>query len=190
MRAAAARYQEEGVSRIYLACAGSNTQRLINILEDTFGEVDEPDLEDLETQVVTQKREQAADAEEEDVVVTGGTIPKGGTTQVMITQLPVVMEFGLQPDMYPISDPIREKSKKDPSKKTTKFYYTCRKCNKTSQNKISMFTHARRCFNIVLICPGCQKSYESHDGANKHINEVHGGSCEVVEGESSEMIAE
>ena len=40
--------------------------------------------------------------------------------------------------------------------------------------------HARRCFNIVLVCPGCQKTYESHDGIGKHITEIHDGSCAMV----------
>ena len=68
---------------------------------------------------------QAATAEEADVVLMEGPILKDGTTRVIVTQVPVPLEFGLQPDMYPVSDPVKEISKKDPKKKTTKFYYTC-----------------------------------------------------------------
>ena len=50
----AACYQEEGFSRIYLACAGSDAQHFINLLESMFSKVDEPDLEDLETQATKQ----------------------------------------------------------------------------------------------------------------------------------------
>ena len=145
-----------------------------------FSEVDKPDLEELETQVTKWMQAQAATTEEADLVSTEGLIPKDGTTRVIVTQVPVPLEFGLQLDMYPVSDPVKEISKKDPKKKTTKFYYTCRKCTKSSQNKISMYTHARRCFNIILIYLGCQKKYESPDGIGKHITEIHGGSCAVV----------
>ena len=131
-------------------------------------------------QATKQIRAQVATAEEADVVSMEGPIPKDGTTREIVTQVPVLLEFGLQPDMYPVSDPVKEISKKDAKKKTTKFYYTCRKCTKSSQNKISVYTHACRCFNIILICLGCQKKYESHDGIGKHITEIHGGSCAVV----------
>ena len=181
---AAVCYQEEGFSHIYLACAGSNAQHFINLLKSMFGEIDEPDLEDLETSTTKQMREQAATAEETNITSTEGPISQDGTTRVTVTHLPVPLEFGLHPDMYPMTDPVREASKKDPKKMTTKFYYTCCKCGKSSQNKISMFTHARRCFNIVLVCPNCQKTYESHDGVSKHISEMH-GSCGVGQAVSS-----
>ena len=145
-----------------------------------FGKVDEPDLEELETPATKRMRVQAATAEEADVALKEGPIPEDGTTWVIVTQVPVPLEFSLQPDMYPVSDPVKEISKKDPKKKLTKFYYTCRKCTKSSQNKISMYTHARRCFNIVLVFLGCQRTYESHDGIGKHIAEIHDGSCVMV----------
>ena len=175
MQAAAARYQEEGFSQIYVACARTNTQCFINLLEDRFGEVEEPDLEELETEATRGLRDHATTAEEANVAAMEGPIPADSIMRVTVTQLSVTLEFGLQPDMYPETESVHEVSKKDPTKKTTKFYYSCRKCAKSSQNKISMFTHARRCFNIKLVCSGCKKEYESHDGIEKHINEVHGG---------------
>ena len=150
-----------------------------------FGEIDEPDLEDLETSTTKQMRQQATTAEEANITSTEGPISQDGTTRVTVTHLPVPLEFGLHPDMYPMMDPVREASKKDPKKMTTKFYYTCCKCGKSSQNKVSMFTHARRCFNIVLVCPNCQKTYESHDGVSKHISKMHNGSCGVGQAASS-----
>ena len=122
-----------------------------------FGEVDKPDLEEFEMQATKQMWAQVATAEEADVVWMEGPIPEDGTTRVIVTQVPDPLEFGLQLDMYPVSDPVKEISKKDPKKKTTKFYYMCQKCTKSSQNKISMYTHACKCFNIILIYPGCQK---------------------------------
>ena len=90
-----------------------------------FNKVDEPDLEELEMQATKWMRAQVATVEEAHVVLMEGPIVKDGTTQVIVTQVPVPLEFGLQPDMYPMSDPMKEISKKDPKKKTTKFYYTC-----------------------------------------------------------------
>ena len=49
MQEVVAKYQEEGFSRIYIACAGTNTQKLINLLESMFGDPEEPDLEGLES---------------------------------------------------------------------------------------------------------------------------------------------
>ena len=154
-----------------------------------FGEVDEPDLEELETPATKWMWAQVATAEEADIALKEGPIPEDGTTRVIVTKVPVPLEFSLQPDMYPVSHPVKEISKKDPKKKTTKFYYTCQKCTKSSQNKISMYMHACRCFNIVLVCLGCQKTYESHDGIGKHITEIHDGSSAMVGEEAGTKMA-
>ena len=123
MQAAAAHYKEEGFSYIYVACAGSNAQHFINMLKDMFGEVDKPDLEELETPATKWMQVQAATAEEVDAALQEGPLPEDGTTWVIVTQVPVPLEFGLQPDMYLVSDPVKEINKRDPKKKTTKFYY-------------------------------------------------------------------
>ena len=164
LQEAAACYQEEGFSRVYVACAGTNTQQLIDLLETMFSDLDEPDLKELETEMMKQMRAQAALTEEADIVSAEGAISKGCITKIMVTSLPVPLEFGLEPEMQPETDPVREVSKKDPTKKVTKFYYACCKCTHFSQNKSSMFTHAHHCFNIKLICPVCEKEFESHDG--------------------------
>ena len=140
-----------------------------------FSDLDEPDLKELETETVKQMHAQAASAEEVDIVTMEGAIPKGGITKITVTSLPVPLEFGLKPEMQPDTDPVREISKKDSTRKVVEFYYACHKCTHSSQNKSSMFTHARHCFNIKLICPVCEKEFESHDGIKKHINEKHDG---------------
>ena len=178
MQEVAARYQE-GFSSIYMACAGTNTQRLIYLFENMFGDLDEPDMEELETDTMKGLCEQVAAAEKADVEVTEEPVPAGGVTHVVITSLPVPIEFGLQPEMYPKTDPVKELSKKDPTKKVTRFYYACHKCLHSSQNKSRMYTYACQCFNINLICPVCQKEYESNQGINKHITETHDGKCDV-----------
>ena len=171
MQEAAARYQEEGFSWIYVACAGTNTQKLIDLLETMF----EPDLEGLESETMKEMREEATTAEKADIAATEGPIPSGSITRMVVTSLPVPLEFGLQPEMCPKTESVKEPSKKDPSKRVTKFYYVCCKCPHSSQNKSSMYTHARQCFNIKLVCPRCQKEYESSEGIDRHIAKIHDG---------------
>ena len=47
----AAKYQYEGFSRIYIACTGTNMQKLIDLLETMFGEmnIEDIDLSEMET---------------------------------------------------------------------------------------------------------------------------------------------
>ena len=54
-----------------------------------FGNLDEPDLEGLETETMKQMCAQAASAEEADIISAEGTISKGGVTKIMVTSLPV-----------------------------------------------------------------------------------------------------
>ena len=123
--------------------------------------------------------EQAAAAEKADVEATEGPIPPENITRMIITSLSVPLKFGLQPEMCPETESVKESRKKDPSKMVAKFYYACHKCPHSLQNKISMYTHARHCFSIKLGCPQCQKEYKSSDGIDKHISNVHNGICEV-----------
>ena len=179
MQEAAVRYQEEGFSQIYVACTGTNTQKLIDLLETMFGDQDEPDLEGLESETMKEMREEETAAKKADIAATEGPIPSGSVTRMVVTSLPVPLEFGLQPEMCPKTESVKEPSKKDPSKRVTKFYYACHRCPHSSQNKPSMYTHARRCFNIKLVCPRCQEEYESSEGIDRHIAEIHDGECDV-----------
>ena len=143
MQEAVVRYQEEGFSRIYVACAGTNTQKLIDLLETMFGDQDEPDLEGLELETMKEMREEATTAKKANIAATEGPTPSGNITRMVVTSLPVPLEFGLQPEMYPETELVKEPSKKDPSKRVTKFYYVCRRCLHSSQNKPSMYTHTQ-----------------------------------------------
>ena len=135
------RYQEEGFSWIYMAGAGTNTQKLINLLETMFGDQDQPDLEGLESEAMKEMREEATTAKMADIAATEGPIPSWSITCMVVTSLPVPLEFGLQPEMCPKTKSVKEPRKKDPSKRVTKFYYACCKCPHSSQNKPSMYTH-------------------------------------------------
>ena len=140
-----------------------------------FGNQDEPDLEGLESGTMQEMWGEAATAEKANLVATEGPIHSGGITRTVVTSVPVPLEFGLQPEMCPETELVKEPSKKDPSKRVTKFYYMCHRC----PHKTSMYTHAQQCFNIKLVCPRCQKEYESSEGIDRHIAEIHDGECDV-----------
>ena len=108
-----------------------------------FGDQDEPDLEGLESETMKEMWEEATTAKRADIAATEGPTPSGNITRMVVTSLPVPLEFGLQPEMYPKTKLVKEPSKKDPSKRVTKFYYGCRRCPHSSQNKPSMYTHTR-----------------------------------------------
>ena len=38
-----------------------------------------------------------------------------------------------------------------------------------------MMTHTQRCLNIKLVCKICKKEYESSEGIENHIGEMHKG---------------
>ena len=84
-------------------------------------------------------------------------------------------EFGIPLESLPETESVKEASSKNLAKRVTKFYYTCKICQHSSQNKVSMLTHMHRCLKIKLFCQVCKKEYESADYAEKHINEAHEG---------------
>ena len=134
MQEAAVRYQEEGFSQVYVACVGTNTQKLINLLKTMFGDQDKPDLEGFKSETMKKMWAEVTAAEKVDIAATEGPIPSGSITRMVVTSLPVPLEFGLQPKMCPETESVKEPSKKDPFKRVTKFYYTCCKCPHSSQN--------------------------------------------------------
>ena len=176
---AAARYQNEGFSRIYMACTGSNMQKFIDLLETMFGDLDIDDIDILELETKTTKglHEEAEMAETASIVAETEAIPKDKITKFYTTSLRLPHEFGIPPDSLPKTENVKERSTRNPAKKVKKFYYACRICSHSSQNKSSMMMHTRRCMNIKLICVICNKAYDSSDDIKKHINEVHDGRC-------------
>ena len=96
-----------------------------------------------------------------------------------ITSATLSAEFGIPPENLPETESVKEASAKNPAKRVTKFYYTCKVCQYSSQNKISMLTHTRRCLKIKLVWQICKKEYGLVDYAEKHINEAHKGKFDV-----------
>ena len=175
----AAKYQYEGFSRIYIACAGTDMQKLIDLLETMFGEMDieDIDLSEMEKETTRDLRKEAEVAEAASTAVETGATSKDKMTRVYVTSLPVSLGFGIPPQNLPETESIKERSSKNPAKKVTKLYYTCRLCPHSSQNKASMMTHTRRCLNIKLVCVVCNKAYDSSEYIEKHVNDVHDGQC-------------
>ena len=179
LQEAAAKYQYEEFSRVYIACAGTNMQKLIDLLETMFGEMDieDIDLSEMETETTQNLCREAEAAEAASTAVEIGATSKDKTMRVYVTSLPVPLEFRIPSQNLPETESIKERSSKNPAKKVTKFYYTCRLCPHSSQNKASMMTHTRRCLNIKLVCVVCNKAYDSSEYIEKHINDVHNGQC-------------
>ena len=80
----ASKYQYEGFSRIYIACAGTNTQKLIDLLEMMFGDMDmeDIDLSELETETTRNLRKEAETAEAASTATETGAISKDKITKV------------------------------------------------------------------------------------------------------------
>ena len=182
LQEAAAKYQGEGFQCIYIALAGSNTQKLIDLLESMFRDADIEDLnpENLEMSKVKDLCQAAAQAEEASVSKEHRPILSDGITWVTVRSTPVPLEFGILEISIPLSDNIKIPSATNPTKRITRFYYHCRHCAKSAQNKASMMMHTRRCINIKLVCGKCGKEYDSSVYIEKHIDEMHGGDINMA----------
>ena len=178
LQEAASKYQYEGFSRIYVACAGTNTQRLID-LETMFGDMDMDDinLSELEAETTQNLHKEAETVEAASTAIETGAISKDKIMRVYVTSLPVPPEFGIPPQSLPEMENVKEKSVKNLAKKVMRFYYICHLCPHSSQNKVSMMTHTQRSLKIKLVCAICSKAYDSSEYIEKHINDAHNGQC-------------
>ena len=163
LQEAAVKYQSEGFSHIYIACVGTDTQKLIDLLETMIGDLDlkDTDPKQLESDVTKALRQEAAKAEEAAVSTTHGPIPVNQITHIPITLATLPAEFGIPPESLPETESVKEASAKNPAKRVTKFDHTCKVCQHSLQNKISMLTHTCRCLKIKLVCQICKKKYKS-----------------------------
>ena len=147
LQEAAAKYQSEGFSQIYLACAGTNTQKLVDLLKTMFGDLDLEDIdpEQLETDAIKALCQKATEAEEAAISVEHGPIPADKIAHITITSVPIPIEFRIPEASLPETKNIKMPSTKNPAKKVTHFDYCCRVCSHSLQNKPSMMTHTRKC---------------------------------------------
>ena len=139
--------------------------------------MDDIDLSELEAETTRNLHKEAEMAEAASTAVETRAISKDKITRVYVTSLPVPPEFGIPPQSLPEMENVKERSVKNPAKKVTRFYYICRLCPHSSQNKASMMTHTRRCLNIKLVYAICSKAYDSSEYIEKHISDTHNGQC-------------
>ena len=147
-------------------------------------DLEDIDIAKLETEVTKELHQQATKAEE-DSISTHGPIPKDKVTWVLITSILFPNEFRIPAESF--TENVKEKSAKNPAKKVMHFFYACRVCSHSAQNKPSMMTHTCKCLNIKLVCAACGKEYDSADYAKKHVTDVHGGQCSSTAPKKSDI---
>ena len=123
----AAKYQDKGFSKIYLACVCINIQCLIDLLETMFWDMtlEDIDITELESEATKELHQEAAKAEGASVAIEHGPIPTDTIMWVFITSILIPIEFRIPPKSIPETENIKEKFTKNPAKKITHFYYTC-----------------------------------------------------------------
>ena len=164
---------------MFVALAGTDTQYLINMLEEMFWKGPLVDPEELLRANVKAKFEAARTKEETLAKAEEELYPSKGT-MIYPESLPIAPNFGVDPDLYPENITRREKSFKT-GKVVNKFYYRCCICKThSSQNRPNMCTHTHKCLNIKLRCPLCNVSHNSVDYLQGHITKIHGGSLDPV----------
>ena len=112
-----------------------------------FGDLDLEDvnLEQLETEATQVLQEEARKSEETSVAAEHGPILADKITRVIVTSIPIPIEIGIPEKSLPETENVKVPSFKNPVKKVTRFYYNCRFCSHSSQIKPSMMMHTRRC---------------------------------------------
>ena len=131
---------------MFIALAGTDTQYLINMLVEMFGEGPLVDPEELLTSNIKAKLEKA----HQDKVSTAKEAGEHEIKIIKATSLPLRADFGIDPDFYPESITVPGVSAKT-GKPVDKFYYRCKVCKShQSQNRPSMCTHTRKCLNIKI----------------------------------------
>ena len=159
----------------------ANTQKCIDLLESMFRDFDLDDLDpqQLEMDGTKNLHQEAEQVEEASVSKEHGAIPRDKITCIVIKTTPVPIKCGIPTISITESENVKLPSATNPAKKITLFYYNCKHCTKSAQNKPSMMTHTCHPLNMKLICGGCGKEYDSSDAIEKHIKEVHNGEIEM-----------
>ena len=142
----AGKYNYEGWTHIYIACAGTDTQRLIDMLEAMFGDSPKIDIKDTETVQEMWAKAQKAKA---DVAQKQGK-PSAFNKSLIITKLPLVPKYGINSDYWPELVQVREWCDKKQDK-VDKLYYQCHICKHESQNRASMLTHQKVYENVSCL---------------------------------------
>ena len=164
---------------MFIALAGTDTQYLIDVLEEMFREGPLIDPEELLTGDVKAKLD-AAHAEEAVIVQTARDPDPTTKTILYPKSLPITPDFGLDPELFPENIVHTEKGAKS-GKMVDKFHYRCCVCkDHSSQNRPSMCTHTCKYVNIKLGCPLCPVTYDAANSLHNHIVKVHGGTLDPM----------
>ena len=100
-------------------------------------------IEELDTSVQQKIREEALATEVKSIEKgMGVSHPPGDETRIIVSKSPDPSEIGIPEGMILESEGVKEKDPKNLRKFVTRFYYMCKLCNKRSQNRASMLTHA------------------------------------------------
>ena len=164
---------------MFIALAGTDTQYLIDMLEEMFGEGPLVDPEELLTGDVKAKFD-ATHAEEAAIAQTVRDPDPTTKTILYPKSLPIAPDFGLDFGLNLLPENIicTEKSATS-GKMVDKFYYQCCVCkDHSSQNRPSMCTHTCKCLNVKLGCSLCPVTYDATDSLQNHIVKIHGGTLD------------
>ena len=110
---------------MFVALVGTDTQYIIDMLEEMFGQGPLLDSEELLTSEVKAKFESAQKTEV--AKAEGEMDPSSSVTIVKAKSLPIVADFGINLELYPESYPVPGISPKT-GKEVNKFYYRCKIC--------------------------------------------------------------
>ena len=112
-------------------------QKLVDLLKTMFGDLDLEDVnpEQLETDAIKALHQKATEAEEAAILAKHGPIPADKIRHITITSVPIPIEFGIPEASLPKTENVKMPSTRNLAKKVTHFYYCCRICSHSSQNK-------------------------------------------------------
>ena len=162
---------------MFVVLAGMDTQYLIDMPEEMFGEGPLVEPEELFTGDMKAKFD-AAHSEEVTIAQTAKDPDPATKTILYPKTLTITPNFGLDPKLFPENIVCTEKSAKS-GKIVDEFYYRCHICkDHSSQNRPSMCTHTCKGLNIKLGCPLCSVTYDDADFLQNHIVKVHTGTLD------------
>ena len=99
------------------------------------------DPEELETTTTKILHQAVAQTEEASISQEHGPIPADKVTRIEVRTTLVPIEFGIPEASVLESENVKIPSIANLAKKISRFYYNCKHCTKSSQNKVSMMTH-------------------------------------------------
>ena len=149
-----AHYQSEGWSRVYFALVGTDTQILVDMLSQLFGEPTQLEPVELDTLPVKHQSMQGMKEETKNTELAGEKDLSKETIILYPTGPKVSTEFGIEKDFLPKPKSIKEEDSKGVV--VAKTYYLCPICSYQIQNKMLVITHVQQDhLNVKIGCKFC-----------------------------------